>query len=88
MSRTNSRSKLSTFDQRVTWLLKHREFWYDWHVNNRDYKQAHFSTTMKHLIIRMQDAGLFAKSTYWLDPRMEDELHAATEKIQLGKQKI
>ncbi len=74
------KEKHSTLSDRVDWLVNHPEVWT--HLLNlleKDKKKYHFSFERHLLFNRMRDAGLFAKSTYWRDVQLVDELITANK---------
>lgn len=83
------RSKLSTFEQRVDWLLKHQELWIKWFTADKTSylipvlgsDPSKLLLGRRNLFLAMQRDGLFSKSTYWLDCKLYHELIAAKKVI-------
>ena len=76
-------TKYSTFEQRVSWLLEHRELWErkrTLHDRNQLKAQAH-----KVLVSAMKRAGLFAPSTFYLDCRLKAEIYLARVAVEAEK---
>jgi len=77
--------RVSTFVQRVDWLLSHQEQWVEWYreITNKHttpldrFLSVHFNHRRRNLFLMMKADGLFAKTTYWKDVKLSGELAIA-----------
>ena len=76
---SDSRAKLSTFEQRVEWLINKKTLWYDmWYTKS----ESSLYTVTRKLINYMKRDGLFSTTTYWCDVKLKKELYAAAKIIR------
>jgi len=71
---SGNRAKLSTFDERVDWLVRKQALWYEtW----RDGSPS-MIRVLKKLFMYMQRDGLFSPTTNYLDVKLKKELFSAS----------
>lgn len=71
------RYKNSTFEQRVEWLIAHKDLWYKEYYNLSS-ALKHHGPFKRRLVMALKHDGLIAKSTYWPDVKLKEELISAS----------
>ena len=81
----STRKKRSTFAQRVDWLLAHQAAWADWYRKDDNLFRGANGERTRYLFKEMQDAGLYAPTSYWIDCTPKVELESALRELNLKR---
>lgn len=76
------RKKKSTTEEKVDWLIKNKNLWFN-DLSNTRYKVK--LEALKRVVRKMKSEGLLAQSTYLMDCPMTDAFTAAIKVLQLER---